>query len=319
MGCRASRAVIVCLVWLTAASAVQAEGPATETPATVLWYTQPAGKWENALPVGNGRLGAMVFGRTDEETIQLNEDTYWSGGPYSTTVSGGHQALPEIRRLLFDGQLVQAHRLFGRHLMGYPVEQQKYQSMGNLVLRLPAGGAHAGYRHELDLDTAVVTTVYERDGTKYRREVFSSPVDQVVVARLTAEPPGRLSFSAQLRGDRNQAHSNYATDYFRMDGDGPDGLVVRGKSADYLGVAGRLRYTVRLRAVADGGRISVEGDRLIIREAASVTLLIAAATSFVNYKDVGADPDARVETVLRAAGAKPYADLKAAHIAEHRR
>jgi alpha-L-fucosidase 2 len=319
MGCRAPRAVIVCLVWLTAASAVQAAGPATEAPATVLWYTHPAGKWENALPVGNGRLGAMVFGRTDEETIQLNEDTYWSGGPYSTTVSGGHEALPEIRRLLFDGQLAQAHRLFGRYLMGYPVEQQKYQSMGNLVLTFPAGGAHAGYRHELDLDTAVVTTVYERDGTTYRREVFSSPVDQVVVVRLTAEPPGRLSFSAQLRGDRNQAHSNYATDYFRMDGDGPDGLVVRGKSADYLGVAGRLRYTVRLRAVADGRRVSVEGDRLIIREAASVTLLIAAATSFVNYKDVGADPDARVETVLRAAGAKPYTDLKAAHIAEHRR
>ena len=296
MGGRELRLLVLVLACLPAMPTLLWAGPPTPASGTVLWYTHPAEKWENALPVGNGRLGAMVFGRTDEETIQLNEDTYWTGGPYSTTVSGGYEALPEIRRLLFDGQLVQAHRLFGRHLMGYPVEQQKYQSIGSLVLKFPAGGAHAGYRHELDLDTAVVTTVYERDGTKYRREVFSSPVDQVVVVRLSAEPAGRLSFTVQLRGERNQAHSNYATDYFRMDAEGPDSLVVRGKSADYLGVAGRLRYTARLRAVADGGHVSVDGDRLVVREAASVTLLIAAATSFVNYKDVGADPDARVET-----------------------
>ena len=133
--------VVLLPVWLTAAPAVLHADPVPAAPATVLWYAHPAEKWENALPVGNGRLGAMVFGRTDEETIQLNEDTYWSGGPYSTTVAGGYKALPEIRRLLFDGQLVQAHRLFGRHLMGYPVEQQNYQSIGNLVLTFPAGGA----------------------------------------------------------------------------------------------------------------------------------------------------------------------------------
>jgi alpha-L-fucosidase 2 len=103
---------------LTATSAASLAGPPPPAAATVLWYTHPAEKWENALPVGNGRLGAMVFGRADEETIQLNEDTYWSGGPYSTTVAGGYAALLEIRRLLFDGQLIQAHRLFGRHLMG---------------------------------------------------------------------------------------------------------------------------------------------------------------------------------------------------------
>ena len=319
MGSRTLRVLVLLLASVPAAPVLLWAGPPARTPGTVIWYSHPAEKWENALPVGNGRLGAMVFGRADEETIQLNEDTYWSGGPYSTTVSGGYKALPEIRRLLFDGQLLQAHRLFGRHLMGYPVEQQKYQSLGNLVLTFPAGSAHTGYRHELDLDTAVATTVYERDGTRYRREVFSSPVDQVVVVRLSAEPAGRLSFTIQLRGDRNQAHSNYATDYFRMDVEGPDMLVVRGKSADYLGVAGRLRYTARLRAIADGGRIEVEDDRLVVREATGVTLLVAAATSFVNYKDVGADPDARVEAALRAAMAKSYADLKAAHIAEHQR
>jgi alpha-L-fucosidase 2 len=299
-------------------AAPPAERPA-QPPAAVLWYAHPAERWENALPVGNGRLGAMVFGRPDEEVLQLNEDTYWTGGPYSTTVPGGYEALPEIRRLLFEGQLVQAHRLFGRRLMGYPVEQQKYQSLGNLVLTFPAGAAPTSYRHELDLDTAVVTTTYEREGVRYRREVFSSPVDQVIVVRLTAAPTGRLSFAIQLRGDRNQAHSNYSTDYFRMDADGPDGLVVRGKSADYLGVAGQLRYTVRLRAVTEGGGIGVDDDRLALRDAASATLLIAAATSFVNDKDVSADPDARVDTALKAASAKSYEALKAAHVAEHQR
>jgi alpha-L-fucosidase 2 len=293
--------------------------PPVQQPAPVLWYTHPAEKWENALPVGNGRLGAMVFGRTDEEIIQLNEDTYWSGGPYSTTVPGGHKALPEIRALLFEGQLIKAHRLFGRHLMGYPVEQQKYQSLGNLVLTFPDESAVSNYRHQLDLDTAIATTTYERGGVRYRRDVFSSPVDQVIVVRIACEPAGRLTFAAQLRGDRNQAHSNYATDYFRMDGDGPAGLMLRGKSADYLGVAGRLRFTAKLRALAKGGSIVVDDDRLIVRNATTVTLRIAAATNFVNHKDVSGDADARVDTTLAAAAPRSYEAMQAAHVADHQR
>lgn len=287
-----------------------------------LWYTHPAEKWENALPLGNGRLGAMVFGRTDEEQISLNEDTYWTGGPYSTTVKGGVEALPEIRRLIFEGDLVPAHKLFGRSLMGYPVEQQKYQSLGMLVLKLDgvaAGDAVEDYRNELDLDTAIATTTYRRSGVRFRREVFVTPVDQVIVVRLTADRPGQISFSAQLRGDRNQAHSNYATDYFRMDGEGADGLVVRGKSADYLGVAGRLRYEARLRAFPRDGRMQVAGDTLVVRGADEVLLLVAAATNFVSYRDVGADPAARVDQVLKAAAGKSFDQLRAAHVAEHQR
>ena len=104
-------------------------------PTSTLWYKQPADKWESALPVGNGRLGAMVFGKTDVEKIQFNEETYWSGGPYTTTVKGGYKVLPEIQKLIFEGEYYKAHRLFGRHLMGYPVEQQKYQSTGDLILK----------------------------------------------------------------------------------------------------------------------------------------------------------------------------------------
>jgi len=103
-------------------------------PSTFMWYDKPAEKWEDALPVGNGRLGAMVFGKYGEEQIQLNEETYWSGGPYSTVVAGGHKVLPQIQKYIFEGKPLKAHKLFGRHLMGYPVEQQKYQALANLHL-----------------------------------------------------------------------------------------------------------------------------------------------------------------------------------------
>jgi alpha-L-fucosidase 2 len=234
-------------------------------------------------------------------------------------VKGGFKALPEIQKLVFEGDLKKAHILFGRNLMGYPVEQMKYQALANLVLNFPDKGPAANYRHELDLDTAVATTSYERSGVRFTREVFSSPVDEVIVVRITADRPGSISFTAQLRGCRNEAHSNYATDYFRMDGDGPDGLVLRGKSADYMGVEGKLRYEARLKAVAEGGAVSVDWDELRVNNADRVTLLIAAATNFVNYKDVSADPAARVGTVMRSVTGKTFEAIKAAHVKEHQR
>ena len=306
---------------LILATEARAQGTAKTgpEPATRVWYAHPADKWENAFPVGNGRLGAMVFGKTDEEEIQLNEETYWSGGPYSTVVKGGSKALPEIRKLVFEGDLKKAHILFGRHLMGYPVEQMKYQSLGRLVLRFPSKEPVTDYRHELDLDAAVARTEYSQGGVRFTREVFSSPVDQVVVVRLTADRPGRISFKAQLQGERNEAHSNYATDYFRMDGLPPDGLVVRGKSADYMGVTGALRYESRLKALPEGGSMSLDWDELSVTGADAVTLLVAAATNFVSYNDVSGDPRARVEAVLSPAAGRSFEALKAAHLAEHRR
>lgn len=206
-------------------------------PSTVMWFPTPAAKWDEALPVGNGRLGAMVFGTVAEERIQLNEDTYWSGGPYSTVVKGGAKALPEIQRLVFEEKYFEAHDLFGRKLMGYPVEQQKYQSFANLHLFTGVAEPVSDYRRTLDLKTGVVTVEYVSNGVAHRREVFASAPDQAVVVRLTASRPGAVSFRANLRGVRNQAHSNYGTDYFQMDPVGSDGLAVTGKSADYLGVA----------------------------------------------------------------------------------
>ncbi|MBI5834632.1 MAG: glycoside hydrolase family 95 protein [Armatimonadetes bacterium] len=282
-----------------------------------LWYRQPVKDWPDALPVGNGRLGAMVFGRVDEERIALNESTLWSGGPYSTTVRGARQALPEIQRLVFAGDYTRAHKLFGRHLLGRPVEQMKYQSLGDLVLAFGPGGEPEDYRLELDLDQAVARVSYRRDGVSHQREVFVSAVDQAIVVRLTADQPGAISFTAQLRGCRNSAHSNYATDYFAMDGAPPDGLVLRGKSADYMGVRGRIRYEARLRATAEGGSIHVDDDTLTVTGADAVTLLVVAATNFVNYHDVSGDERARNDATLAALAGRDLETMRAAHTRDH--
>ena len=283
-------------------------------PSTLLWYATPAKAWEEALPVGNGRLGAMVFGKNSEERIQLNEETYWSGGPYSTVVKGGYKALPEIQKLIFEGNPIGAHRLFGRHLMGYPVEQQKYQSIGNLHLFFENEKEVTGYKRWLDLETGIASVEYTANGVKLKREVFSSAPDQVIVVRLTADKPRSISFKASLRGCRNSAHSNYATDYFQMDGTGPDGLVINGKSADYMGVAGALKYRVQLKAIPEGGTVTVDDAEMTADKADAVTLYIAAATSFVNYKDVSADPAARVAKHLAGLQGKTYAAVRDAAV-----
>jgi len=288
-------------------------------PTTVIWYKHPANKWEEAFPIGNGRLGAMVFGKIYEERIQLNEETYWTGGPYNQTRKGAKKYLPEIRRLIFNGDYVKAHHLFGRYLMGYPVEQQKYQSLGNLILIFKNQGKVKNYIHKLDLNTAIVTTTYEQNGIFYTREVFSSPVDQVIVIRIEANKPKAISFKAELRGCRNQAHSNYATDYFQMDSYGKDGLILRGKSADYLGVKGRIRFVCLLKAICKGGQVRTTYRDLRVKNADTVTLYISAATNFISYKDVSGSPLKKAEEILQAIEKKTYQQIKKDHIAAHQK
>ncbi|HEY4205442.1 MAG TPA: glycoside hydrolase family 95 protein, partial [Puia sp.] len=290
----------------------------TFDPSTLLWYKTPAKAWEDALPVGNGRLGAMVFGRSGEERIQLNEDTYWTGGPYSTVVKGGYKKLSEVQQLVFNGEFLKAHELFGRYLMGYPVEQQKYQSLADLHLFLPDQKDVSGYKRWLDLNNGITGVQYTSGGVTYHREVFATVPAQVIVVRLEADKRGSISFTASLRGVRNQAHSNYATDYFQMDGYGQDGLVLTGKSADYMGIAGKLRYEARLKAVPEGGIMKVEDGKLVIEHADAVTLYFVAATNFVNYKDVSADQHARVQAYWNGLSGNSYQAIKEAHIREYR-
>lgn len=291
----------------------QAPQPTTEQasldPATVLWYNQPASKWEEALPVGNGRLGAMVYGKYGEEIIQFNEDTYYTGGPYNSVVKGGYKHLPEIQQLIFNGEPIKAHKLFGRTMMGYPVEQMKYQSMANLHLFF-GNDSVENYRRSLDLKTGIVKDTYTVNNVNYTKEVFASAIDQTIAIRITADKPGSISFDAELRGVRNSAHSNYATDYFQMDGIGNGQLRLTGKSADYLGIEGKLKYEAQIKAYPDGGIMEIDDTILSIKNADAVTLYFVAATNFVNYKDVSADQQARVAEMLTKLDQNTYSKIK---------
>ena len=285
---------------------------------SLLWYRQPARVWNDALPVGNGRLGAMVFGGIVDEHVQLNEETLWTGGPYDPVVKGASRALPEIRRLLFAGDIPRAHDLFGRSMMGMPYEQMKYQPLGDLLLHFPGHERATNYRRELDLDEAIVRVTYVLDGVTFTREVLSSAVDQVLVVRISADRPGAVTFSAELHGVRNPAHSNYGTDYFQMDGVSPNGWRLTGKNTDYLGITGRLTYEARVVARAEGGSVAVDYRTLRVTGADAVTLVLAANTSFVNFRDVSGNPAARVQATMARAVERDFATLKRAHLEEHR-
>lgn len=309
---------LLALVTLAGARAASAQ-PAPHPLA--IWFRQPATEWNRALPVGNGRLGAMVFGGTALEHLQLNEETLWTGGPYNPVRKGASAALPEIRRLLFAGDVPKAHDLFGRTMMGTPIEQMKYQPLGDLLIRFPQHDTVAHYRRALLLDSALARVSYDLQGVTYTREVFSSAPDLAIVMRITASRPGALTFSATLQGVRNPAHSNYGTDYFRMDGVAPNALRLAGKNSDYLGIASRLTYEAQLRATSANGHgsVSVDYRTLHVRNADTVTIVLAAATSFVNYRDVSGNPGERVRATLDRASGRSWETMLREHVAEHQR
>ncbi len=313
------RALVGALLVAACASTIRAQQPdSSRWSALKLWYTAPAKTWDTALPVGNGRLGAMVFGRTEHERIALNEETLWTGGPYDQARKGGYEALPEIRKLLFAGDYAKAHDLFGRKMMGIPHEQQKYQPLGNLVIDVPGADTVEDYRRVLDMDRGVVTVSYEAGGVHYTRTIFASAPDHVIVVHFSADRPGSIDFDAQLHGVRNTEMSNYGTAYFQMDGLPPDTLRLTGKNSTYLGIVGRERYEARVVVRTRGGSHEVDYRTLKVRGADEATLVIAAATNFVNYHDVSGDPAARVARTLAGVAHRSYEQMLSAEIADQR-
>jgi alpha-L-fucosidase 2 len=268
----------------------------------VLWYPKPATQWVEALPVGNGRLGAMVFGGPSEEHIQFNESTVWTGVPREYQHEGAVKVLPQLRQLLREGKQAEAEALAMKDFMSVPLRQEKYQPFGDVRLKL-AGGEATDYRRELDLDSAVASVRYRAGGVTYRREVFASYPDQVIVVRISADKPGAVSFSAGLDSPHKVARTVAL---------GPGELALRGEVQK-----GGIRFEARLRALAEGGRVAVKGDRLSVEGADAVTLLLAGATNHVNYHDLSADPGARCGKALEASAQRPYAELRSRHVADH--
>jgi alpha-L-fucosidase 2 len=280
-----------------------------------LWYQQPAQQWAESLPVGNGRLGAMIFGGTENERLQFNEDTLWTGEPHEYQHGGAVAYLPVVRKLLFEGKQRQAEKLAGGQMMSVPLRQEKYQPFGDLRLSFPGHDQPADYHRELDIDSGLATVRYRVGDTEFIREVFCSFPDQVIVVRLTCDKPGQLTFSAKL----DSSHSDAQT--LAVD----NTLALRGQIQDYANARTKetrpsvLKFEARLGWCAAGGEVALTDDSLEVKGADSVTLVLAAATSYKNFKDVTADPADICRRAIKAVAGRNYEALREAHIADHRR
>lgn len=274
-----------------------------------LWYRQPANEWTEALPLGNGRLGAMVFGGINREILQLNEDTLWAGGPYDPSNPDALAALPEARKLVFEGKYKEAEDYINAHMMAHPLREMPYQPLANLVIDFPQSTSVSGYRRELNLDSAVASIGYAAQQVKYRREVFISPVDQVIVMHLAADKPGQINCTIGLQTEQPAV---IATET-------PATLLLTGNNGAAQGIAGALKFQARVRVIAKGGTIAASSNALSVEDADSATILIAAFTSYKSYKDVSGDPQSLTKTTLSAASKMSYEQLRARSVAEHQR
>jgi alpha-L-fucosidase 2 len=283
----------------------------------VLFYRLPAKEWVEALPVGNGRLGGMVFGGVPAERIQLNEDTFWSGGPYDPIHAEALPNLPRVRQLLWEGRYKEALDLADEKLVGRPRNLQAYQPLGDLRLVLDGHDRPADYRRELDLDRAVVRVRYRIGDTVFTREVFSSAPDQSIVVRLTADGPERLRFAVSLDSKHPftrrplAPHGLLATGRWRGDLTRPEDHLKLSNNLQARWYGEGLAFAVQIAAEATSGRVEVDEKGLRVVDAQSVTLRLAAATSFR-----GRDPEAACAEALRVA--RPHDELLARHQADHR-
>lgn len=294
----------------------------------VLWYRQPARNWNEALPLGNGRLGAMVFGSVTKERLQLNEDTMWSGYPYDPTNPDALRYLDKVRQLVFEGKYNEAERIADQFMMGVVKVSNKvyspfrrlmaYQPLADLWLEFPHPSEPKDYRRELDLDEAIARVSYRIGDVNFYREAFISAVDQVLVIRITADKPNQVSFTATL----TTPHAKH-----ELLKDGNDSLVlkgqwvgdgeVRGSQTDLPGAG--IRFEVWLKINAEGGQVRVTDDSLTVSNANAATLLLTAATSYRNPKDISADPKERCAEIFTAIQGKTYEQIRFDHIADHQK
>jgi len=285
----------------------------------ILWYREPARIWEEALPIGNGRLGAMIFGGVADERIQLNESTLWDGYPLDPNNPESLKALPEVRRLLFENKNNEAVALAGKTMMGLPSGIKSYQSLGELWFSTPIINA-SDYKRSLDLSTAIVTTKYGSGGIEYARESFASPADGIIVVRFTADKENKISFSLTLKREQDAVCLADPVD--------PLSLILRGQLPikDAQGIPRGLRFAAQVKAVATGGKVTVSDGILVVKNATSVILYIAGSTNYPGLKNIAsgiytssANPEQICAETIEKATAKSYARLKADHIAAHQR
>lgn len=295
------------LVVAAVAPAVTTIGAPTEVNSYLLWYDKPAAKWEEALPVGNGRVSAMIFGQATNERLQLNEGTLWAGAPYDPVNPEAKEALPEVRQLVNEGHYREAAKLISAKVMAKPLGQMPYQTVGDLLLAFSGGTNVQNYRRELNLDTATVAVSYTSEDVRYTRELFATAPGNVIAVRLTADKPGKISFAAGMKTPMKAT----------VETDGHDTLVMRGMGGSAGGIPGQLRYEARVKIIPSGGEVTAESARVTVTNANEVVLLITAATSYKRFDDVSGDPGRVVKEQLAAAAQKSFAELRDAHLADY--
>lgn len=282
----------------------------------MLWYAKPAAQWTEALPLGNGRLGAMVFGGAGDERIQINEATLWGGGPrdYTNPEAFGH--LSELRRLIFEGQIHEAEQLTAG-MMGDPSLLMPFQPCCDLRLHFDGQEMVGGYRRELSLDQATASVRYTAGGVRFQREIFVSHPSQLLVVRLTADRPGCQTLFIGLDSPQPGALTQAAgTDELQLTGQIPPRQNPPGSWIGSWSEPG-LRFAALVRVHAEGGTIRVEGGRIYVHGADAVTILLNAATSFRNYRDIGGDALTAARAPLAAAASTPLEILRQTHRADH--
>jgi alpha-L-fucosidase 2 len=279
----------------------------------VLWYKQPGVQWLEGLPIGNGYMGAMVFGRVVHERIALNESTFWSGRPHDYTNPDAYKYFPQIRDLVFAGKYKEAEKMANEHFYGIPANQQAYQPLGDLLLDFKNSENVTDYYRELDMETGIVKITYKVGSATFTREIFMSYPDHVMVVRLTCDKPGNISFEAKFK---SPYLDNVTTKSGKllMSGIWHGPLPKNALSSLIANVEGMgLKFQTTLLALPENGQQSITDTSLVINNATSVTLILTAATSFKNYTDISGDPALNCEKIIDNLSGKDYSVLLKNH------
>ncbi|MFY9515087.1 MAG: glycoside hydrolase family 95 protein [Dysgonamonadaceae bacterium] len=273
-----------------------------------LWYDRPATQWVEALPIGNGRLGAMVFGDPCNEIIQLNENTVWAGQPNRNDNPEAKAALPEVRELIFEGKYKEAQNLVDEKFISKTSHGMPYQTVGNLELFFPGHENYSDYYRELDLEKALTTSRYRVNGINYTTEVFASYPDQVIIVRIFGDKTGVVNFSATMT---RPSKSNITTK-------GNDELVLSGITSDHETVKGAVQFATHIKILTHGGSTSTSESSLHVFDADTATIYISIASNFVNYSDISGNAFERASAYLQHALKKDYKQIIDDHIKDYR-
>ena len=269
-----------------------------------LWYNKPAEQWVEALPVGNGRLGAMIFGNPYREKIQLNENTVWAGQPNRNDNPDAKEALPEVRKLIFKGKYKEAQDLVNQKFISKISNGMPYQTVGNLYLSFPGHENYTNFYRELDIEKAIATTHYNVGDVIYKRETFVSIPDQVIIMRISASKPGKLNFAASM--DR-PSQIDISTE-------GNDKLILSGTTGDCETIKGKVKFQAIVKINTDGGTIFATDNALVVSKASTATIYISIASSFKNFSDISANAGEKANTYLLSALKKDYSQVLKDHI-----